>query len=346
MAGQSSQDLFKQVVDGVTSKVDEYAQGIANRLGSPLSGQQLTQDQAVQRWNFSPLGSTDQADAAYHQLVAQGTPPGQALSQVYPMRQLLLQGQDLDASIARAKQIAGWAADASGTKPAEPFEGSTMPLALMQQAQQSAAPPLPAAPAPPLGPQAPPLLPAPAAGPGIPAMASGGVVTQPTLAVIGEAGPEAVVPLQGQPGPSAVLTTAGADPNASPDQVGQYIQQAAIARGIDPGTAIQVALHEGFAQGQPAARGTFATGSSWWPFQLHYGGPGYEQYGNVAGLGNDFTAQTGWQPGDPRAWQAATDFALDTALQRGWYPTFYGSVPAGVAPRQGLPTPAPAQRAA
>jgi hypothetical protein len=165
--------------------------------------------------------------------------------------------------------------------------------------------------------------------PQIPAMQAGGVVTQPTVALIGEAGPEAVVPLSQPP--------SGANPNATPDEVGQYIQQASMARGIDPGTAIQVALHEGFAQGQPAQRGTFPTGSSWWPFQLHYGGQGYEQYGTVAGLGNDFTQKTGWQPGDPRAWQAATDFALDTAVQRGWYPTFYGSQPAGVSRWQGLP---------
>jgi len=40
------------------------------------------------------------------------------------------------------------------------------------------------------------------AGAGIPAMASGGIVTEPTLALIGEAGPEAVVPLSGGGGSS------------------------------------------------------------------------------------------------------------------------------------------------
>lgn len=39
-------------------------------------------------------------------------------------------------------------------------------------------------------------------GAGIPAMASGGIVTEPTLALIGEAGPEAVVPLSGGGGSS------------------------------------------------------------------------------------------------------------------------------------------------
>jgi hypothetical protein len=43
---------------------------------------------------------------------------------------------------------------------------------------------------------------------GIPALADGGVVTEPTLALIGEAGPEAVVPLSGGGGSS---TTFGGD---------------------------------------------------------------------------------------------------------------------------------------
>ena len=166
MAGQSSQDVLQQTVDSFAQRIQDYSQGIANRLGQPLSGQQLSQDEVVQRWNFSPLGSTQAADAQYHQLVAQGTPPGQALQQVYPMRQLLLQGADLNDSIARAKQISGWAADAAGEPPPKPFEGSTMPLALQQQALQRAAVPSPAAPS---GPVAPSPLPAPPAGPPQPA---------------------------------------------------------------------------------------------------------------------------------------------------------------------------------
>ena len=152
MAGQASEDLLQQTVDGFAQRVQDYASGIANRLGQPLSGTQLSQDEAVQRWNFSPLGSTAQADAAYHQLVAQGTPPGQALSQVYPMRQMLIQGPDVNASIERAKQIASWAAKASGTEPPEPFPGSTMPMALAQQ-NATPAPPVapPPLPTPPVG---------------------------------------------------------------------------------------------------------------------------------------------------------------------------------------------------
>ena len=38
----------------------------------------------------------------------------------------------------------------------------------------------------------------------IPAAASGGIVRRPTLALVGEAGPEAIVPLSGTPGNSAL----------------------------------------------------------------------------------------------------------------------------------------------
>jgi hypothetical protein len=387
----SNSDVLQQTVNGFAQRVQEYADGIAGRLGQPMSGTQLSQQDAVQRWNFSPLGNTQAADAAYHQLVAQGTPPGKALDQVYPMRSMLFQGADLTEAIGNARKIAGWAADATGQAPPQEPQGSTLPMLMaMQQGATQAPPPLPGAPmaglppmpsgdAPvqPMGMPGPAPMPMPQGPmPGIPAMAGGGVVTQPTVALIGEAGPEAVVPLNGAPGPSAVLqpvptptpapmldpdlaarlgntpVTGPPGPNvvtpptATPDEIQAYIVQAAQQRGIDPSVALRVAQHEGFATGQAAQQGTFATGRSWWPFQLHYGGPGYEQYGNVAGLGNDFTAATGWQPGDPRAWRDATDFALDTAVQRGWYPTFYGSVPAGVAPRQGLPAPPTARKAA
>lgn len=159
MAGQSSQDVLQQAVDSFAKRVDEYASGIAGRLGSPLSGQQLSQDEVVQRWNFSPLGSTDAADAQYHQLVAQGAPPGQALSQVYPMRSALYQGADLKEAISNAQKIQGWAHDAAGTEPPPAFEGSTLPLALAQKHLASLAAPGTAPPSP---------MPGPAVGPALP----------------------------------------------------------------------------------------------------------------------------------------------------------------------------------
>ena len=125
------------------------------------------------------------------------------------------------------------------------------------------------------------------------------------------------------------------------EDVAGYIRQAASKRGIDPEVAIKVAQSEGGLV--PNRTGSFKTGKSFWPFQLHYGGPGYEQYGTTAGMGNTFTAQTGHQPGDPSAWRAATDYALDAAQKNGWG-AWYGARNVGVTGRQGIgnaPTQAP-----
>jgi hypothetical protein len=140
----SSSDVLQQTVNGFAARVSEYADGIAGRLGQPLSGTQLSKDDAVQRWNFSPLGSTQAADAAYHQKVAQGMPPGQALDQVYPMRSMLYRGADTQDAISNARQIAGWAADATGQPaPVEP-KSSTLPMLMAQQPPvQGAPPPMP-----------------------------------------------------------------------------------------------------------------------------------------------------------------------------------------------------------
>lgn len=98
-----------------------------------------------------------------------------------------------------------------------------------------------------------------------------------------------------------------------------FIRAEAARRGISPDVAVWVANSEGGVT-EPARRGTFATGSSWWAYQLHYGGAGYEHLGNVAGMGNDFTRVTGWQPGDPSAWRDAARWALDLARAGGWGP--------------------------
>ena len=61
---------------------------------------------------------------------------------------------------------------------------------------------------------------------GIPAMATGGVVTGPTLALIGEAGPEAVIPLDrmGGMGNNVTIHVNGGDPNAVVDALRRYMQ--------------------------------------------------------------------------------------------------------------------------
>ena len=277
-------------------------------------------------------------------------------------------------------------------KPQGPPQGA---LEQALKANQNAAPPMPQLPSPGIGLGAVPAVPtvaAPAAlpapvptppmvGPGavVPAFAEGGIVDQPTLALVGEAGPEAIVPLgpqqpidynaawaaadaadQQQAAQAAAMAdlrsgergeypAPAIDPaNPKPGEIEAYIRQAAAKRGIDPDVAVAVALHEGGRDPRkpdqppftdPAVMAVFPTGRSYWPFQLHYGGAGtpYAAWGGTAGMGNDFTRMTGYQPGDPAAWRPAVDFALDRALQTGWYPNFYGSVPARVSTWQGIP---------
>jgi hypothetical protein len=113
-----------------------------------------------------------------------------------------------------------------------------------------------------------------------------------------------------------------------------FIRQAAAARGINGDVAIRVARSEGGVE-EYAAVGKFATGWSWWAFQLHYGGAGYEQFGTVAGMGNGFTKLTQWPPGDEAAWRDSTRFALNRAKAGGWGP-WYGAAHVGVAEWEGI----------
>jgi hypothetical protein len=124
---------------------------------------------------------------------------------------------------------------------------------------------------------------------------------------------------------------------ASDAAIESYIRAAASKRGIDPDVAVRIAQHEGGTD-ERAKQGTFSTGKSWWPFQLHYGGAGtpYASYGNTAGMGNDFTERTGYQPGDPNAMEASVDYALDHAARYGWG-AWYGRGPAGVGEWDGIP---------
>ena len=60
----------------------------------------------------------------------------------------------------------------------------------------------------------------------VPAMANGGIVTSPTLALIGEAGPEAVVPLNRANGMGGVtINVNGGDPQAVVNALRRYMQQ-------------------------------------------------------------------------------------------------------------------------
>jgi hypothetical protein len=131
-------------------------------------------------------------------------------------------------------------------------------------------------------------------------------------------------PARIEPGPP----TLGPDyPLLDPEYAG-FCDAEAVRRGISPYYAEKVAWSEGGLD-EPALRGTFATGSSWWAYQLHYGGRGYEWLGTSAGMGNGFTELTGWEPGDPRAWRDAMRYALDRARAAGWG-DWYGARAQGI----------------
>ena len=125
------------------------------------------------------------------------------------------------------------------------------------------------------------------------------------------------------------------DVGGSGGEVRSYIVKAAAERGIDPRAALAIAKHEG-GEDDYMRVGKFKTGWSFWPFQLHYGGKGYESFGTTAGMGNDFTRRTGWQPGDVAAWADSIDFALDHARRYGWS-AWYGRGPAGIGAWEGIP---------
>jgi hypothetical protein len=60
----------------------------------------------------------------------------------------------------------------------------------------------------------------------VPGLARGGIVRSPTLALIGEAGPEAVVPLSGRNAGMGMTINVQAGLVANPDQIGQQIIEA------------------------------------------------------------------------------------------------------------------------
>src|SRR5262245_568970 len=113
-----------------------------------------------------------------------------------------------------------------------------------------------------------------------------------------------------------------------------FIRDAASKRGIDQEIALRVADSEG-GRDAPGLVGKFPTGWSWWQYQLHYGGPGYEQYGTVAGMGPGFTNLTGWAAGDDRAWRDAARYALNRAKNGGWT-SWYGAAAVGIGKWDGI----------
>lgn len=77
--------------------------------------------------------------------------------------------------------------------------------------------------------------------PDIPMLANGGIVTRPTLALVGEAGPEAVVPLSrrggGYGGPQITINVQSLDPRESGRQVVKALDEVHRTYGIKPNYA-------------------------------------------------------------------------------------------------------------
>lgn len=96
-----------------------------------------------------------------------------------------------------------------------------------------------------------------------------------------------------------------------------YIRQIASNYGVDPSAAI--AIFEKETAGNSDFIGDM--GSSFGPFQLHYGGmvPDVPRLNN-AGLGEEFTTATGLNASDPGTWKAQVDFSLYRASTQGWAP--------------------------
>lgn len=94
------------------------------------------------------------------------------------------------------------------------------------------------------------------------------------------------------------------------------------SRGIDPDVALRVASNEGL------HNYVGDHGSSFGPFQLHYGGmaPGKNA---ASGLGDVFTKLYGVHASDPKTLPQQIEFVADWVLQHGWS-AFHGAARAGI----------------
>lgn len=111
-------------------------------------------------------------------------------------------------------------------------------------------------------------------------------------------------------------------------EIGAYIRDAAIKRGIDPDIALRVAKSEGGLDSWNLQSNYVKNGvrePSFGPFQLYKGG----------GLGNAMMKQTGLDPALAANGPAGVDFALDNAKKSGWG-QWYGAGKAGIGDWEGI----------
>lgn len=136
-------------------------------------------------------------------------------------------------------------------------------------------------------------------------------------------------------GASAASPANTRSPARSSAEMVAYIRAAAQKRGLDPDVAVKVAASEGLYNYIGDG------GSSFGPFQLHYGGVNPKM--PKAGLGDAFTKKTGLDARDESTWREQVDFSLDSASAKGgrgwadWY-GWKGDKFAGGAGRGGATT--------
>jgi len=142
-----------------------------------------------------------------------------------------------------------------------------------------------------------------------------------------EGGPSYVAPTNPN------YTAPGYPPDMSTGEIEQIIREEARLRGMDPEVAVGIYAHEGrgsyqsnIRTGNQMKRG--GREASYGPYQLYVGG----------GLGNDYERLTGRDLTQDNTREGITNqirFALDRAATGGWGP-WYGRIPAGIAPQQGV----------
>lgn len=119
--------------------------------------------------------------------------------------------------------------------------------------------------------------------------------------------------------PPPMSTTTG---GMTRDQTEAYIRQSAINHGIDPNVAVAVARSEGL------NKYTGDYGTSFGPFQLHYGGSGIPGM-NSRGLGDAFTKDTGLDARNPATVRQQIDYAMEQVRKGGWGP-WHGAAHVGI----------------
>jgi hypothetical protein len=120
----------------------------------------------------------------------------------------------------------------------------------------------------------------------------------------------------------AASASAPSQASAAPTDVNEYLKHAAAKAGIDPAQVLAVMGKEG-PTGWGSV-GTFDTGTSYGPLQLHYAGGSNPK----EGMGDRFTKATGIdlrKDTSIAAHQAAVDFAMQELGKRGDWSEWYGA---------------------